>query len=247
MFRDQLIERESLIGTWVKTPSPIVVEVLAQTGLDVVCLDAEHAPFGRLELDACIHAGVAANLPMLVRVASAAPHHILQALDSGATGVVVPHVSDALQASEVVRSAQYVPGGRGYAGTTRAGGFGTKSMADHKIRSAEEIVVIIQIEDVAAVENIEEIVAVEGIDAVFIGPADLSVSMGAEGPAAIEVSQAIDRVIAAALGASVPVGIFANTKEQFDRFRSQGITLLLAQSDHAFLQAGARQLCEFGT
>ena len=92
-FRERLLSGEVLAGTFVKTPSPIICEVLGLTGLDVVCLDAEHAPFGRVELDGCIAALRAAGMPGLVRVAANSPEYILQALDYGATGVVVPHVT----------------------------------------------------------------------------------------------------------------------------------------------------------
>lgn len=85
-FRQRLLNSDLLVGTWIKTPSPIVCEVLGKSDLDVLCLDAEHAPFGRLELDACICATRAVGLTPLVRVPSADPHNILNALDCGATG-----------------------------------------------------------------------------------------------------------------------------------------------------------------
>ena len=79
-LRSRLRDRHRLIGTWVKTPSPILVEVLAATELDLLVLDAEHAPFGRLELDTCAFAAGALGMDVLVRVPTAQPHHLLQAL-----------------------------------------------------------------------------------------------------------------------------------------------------------------------
>ena len=85
-FRDRLGTGAALIGTFVKTPSPIVCEVLASTSLDAVCLDAEHAPFGRKDLDSCIHALRSAGMPCLVRLQNGSAEVILNALDCGATG-----------------------------------------------------------------------------------------------------------------------------------------------------------------
>ncbi len=245
MFRDRLVGGETLVGSWLKSPSPAVMEVLAESALDVICLDAEHAPFGRTELDVCIHAARAAGMPTLVRVAAFEPHYVLQALDSGATGVLVPHVRSAEEAAALVRSAHFVPGGRGYAGTTRAGGFGTKPMPEHRADSRAETVVIAQIEDVEALAVIDDIVAVAGLDAVFIGPMDLSVSMGAAGPTDLDVLAAIKMVTERSVAAGTPVGIFANTKEQLNVYAEFGITLFLMQSDHAFIQAGADNLATF--
>ena len=243
-LRARLAARERLVGTWVKTPSPIVVEVLADTDLDLLVLDAEHAPFGRVELDACTATARAGGMDVIVRVASSQPHHVLQALDSGATGVLVPHVRSGDEAEAVARSARFGPGGRGYAGSTRAAGYGTKPIADHKADSAAETMVIAQIEDAEAVAETAAIAATPGIDAVFIGTVDLSVSMGSTGPDTPEVLEAVAAIAASARAADCPVGIFANTRVQVERFVELGVTLFLMQSDHAFLRAGAAALGE---
>ena len=97
-FRRRLIDREAIIGTFIKTPSSIVAEVLGLSQLDVVAIDSEHAPFGRVEADLCIGAFRAADMPSLVRVADDSATQLRNALDSGANGVVVPHVVDPGQA-----------------------------------------------------------------------------------------------------------------------------------------------------
>ncbi|MCH8250788.1 MAG: aldolase, partial [Proteobacteria bacterium] len=125
-FRGQLIAGTQIVGTFVKTPSPIVAEVLSLSALDVFCIDTEHAPFGRLELDLCVAAFRAADCPCLVRVASDSPAEIRNALDSGATGILVPHVTSAEQAAAIVKAAYFGEGGRGYAGSSRAADFSTK-------------------------------------------------------------------------------------------------------------------------
>ena len=103
-FRERLLAGDLLAGTWVKTPHPHVVEVLSLTSLDVLVLDAEHAPFDRGSLDSCILAARAGGKPVLVRPPSAAAEHILNALDCGADGVILPHIRTA--AAEVIVIAQ---------------------------------------------------------------------------------------------------------------------------------------------
>jgi 2-keto-3-deoxy-L-rhamnonate aldolase RhmA len=242
LLRTKLASGDRLIGTWIKTPSPIVVEVLADTELDLVILDAEHAPFGRFELDACVFAAKASGMDVLVRVPNAEPHHILQALDTGATGVLVPHVRTAEEAVKVSRSARFGPGGRGYAGSTRAAGYGTKPMAEHKAESDSRTVVVVQLEDAEAVAHAGEIAAIEGIDGIFIGTVDLSVSLDASGPDAPAVLEAVDEILRAACEEGCPVGVFANSAEQVSHFAAIGATLFLMQSDHAFLRSGAAAL-----
>ena len=193
LFRERLVSGEVLAGTFVKTPSPIICEVLGLTELDVVCLDAEHAPFGRVELDGCLAALRSAGMPGLVRVAANSPEYILQALDYGATGVVVPHVTTPEQAATVVRSTHFGAGGRGYAGSTRAAGYTTRPMREHLSDSASATTVIVQVEDREAVDAIDDLCAVDGIDCLFIGRVDLTVSLNADSPSAEVVLKAMKK------------------------------------------------------
>ena len=193
-FRQRLVNRDLLIGTWIKTPSPIVCEVLGKSDLDALCLDAEHAPFGRLDLDTCISATRAAGMTALVRVPSADPPKILSALDCGATGVVVPHVKTREDAEAICLWSLYGPGGRGYAGSTRAAGFGGKAIADHLRDSTADTTIIAQIEDLEALDAIDDITAVERVDCLFIGRIDLSVALGKTDPSDPVVVEAVDGV-----------------------------------------------------
>jgi len=231
-----------LIGTWVKTPSPIVCEVLGKTGLDVLCLNAEHAPFGRLELDACVAATRAGGLPGLVRVPSADPHDILNALDCGATGIVVPHVRTPSDAEAICLRSLYGPRGRGYAGSTRAAGFGGREIATQLRESAEQTTIIAQIEDVEALDAIDEIAAVERVDCLFIGRIDLTVSLGKTDPSDSTVIEAVEKICTASTKAGTPVGMFVSTVDEAKQWIAKGVSLFLLASDQAFLMAGARSL-----
>ncbi|TQV81184.1 aldolase [Exilibacterium tricleocarpae] len=241
-FRQRLLQGEPLIGTFVKTPSPIVCEILGLTPLDTICIDAEHAPFGRLELDGCLLALRAAQMPALVRVPSAAPAELANALDCGATGVVVPHVCSAAEAQALAQAARYGRGGRGYAGSPRAAGYTTKSMAAHKADSAAQTTVIAQIEDIEAVDAIDEIAAVAGIDCLFVGRIDLTVALGADSPNDPAVIAAVEKVCAAGRAAGRPVGMFVPNVEEAAHWRKQGASLFLLSSDHIFMLRGAGDL-----
>ncbi len=240
-LRERLHARDLLAGTWVKTPHPHVVEVLALSPLDLIVLDAEHAPFDRGTLDLCIMAARAGGKPVLVRPASSAHEHILNALDCGADGVIVPHVRSAAEAREIVRACHYVPGGRGFAGSSRAAGYTTLGMANHRER-AKDVIVIAQIEDVEAVEAIDEIAAVEGIDALFVGRADLTISYAAVTPDDAIVVAAVDRICAAGQAAGRTVGMFLGRVGDVPEWRAKGASLFVLQSDQDFLLKGAAGL-----
>lgn len=240
-FGARLRDGELLSGTWVKTPSAIIVEVLALTPLDCLVLDAEHAPFDRRDLDACIMAARAADKPVLVRPASAAAEQVLNALDCGATGVVLPHIRSAAEAAAAVAMCHYGPGGRGFAGSSRAAGYTTLGMARHRA-AAQAVTVIAQIEDVEAVEAIDAIAAVPGIDALFIGRADLTIAYGAATPDDAVVVDAVARICAAGRAAGRTVGMFLGRVGDVPKWREAGASLFILGSDHDFILGGAARL-----
>jgi len=241
-FRESLIGGDLIVGAFVKTPSPIVFEVLGLTALDCLCLDAEHAPFDRLAIDACVMAARAAGKPILVRTPTSAPEHILNALDCGATGVVLPHIRSVEEAKAAALAACYGAGGRGYAGSSRAADYTTKSMADHLSGSAATTTVIAQIEDIEAVETIDAIAHVPGIDALFVGRVDLTVAMGASSQDDPRVVAAVERVCGAGRAAGRTVGMFLSRPDDIAAWRDKGASLFLLGSDHAFMLAGAAEL-----
>ena len=154
-----MLSRDLLAGTFVKTPHHVLIEVLAQTELDFLCLDAEHAPFDRSSLDACLAVATALDFPIVIRVGNNSPREILQALDYGAVGIVAPHIDTAEKAEDLARAARFGLNGRGYAGSSRWAGYATQKMSDLLAKSKEETVVIAQIEEPRGVEEAEAIAA----------------------------------------------------------------------------------------
>lgn len=241
-FRNRLLSGEQLIGTWIKTPSAIVCDLLARTPLDTLCLDAEHAPFDRLMLDSCVNAMQAQQMPSLIRVPSASAEGIQNALDIGATGVVVPHVDSVAVAERIAKASRFGAGGRGYAGSTRAAGYTLNPMADNLARSREETCVIAQIEDLEALSVLDDIAAVAGIDCLFVGRIDLTVALGADSPNAPEVIEAVEAICAAGQKAGRSVGMFVGNIDEVPRWQKAGANFFLLNSDHGFMLSGAKQL-----
>lgn len=238
--RRKMLAGETLVGTFVKTPSVDVLEVLILAGLDFVCFDGEHAPFDRTGLNACMAVARAADLPTLVRVPAGLPHEIGMALDAGATGVVVPHVTDVATARAIAKAARFGPGGRGYAGSTRWAGFATDTMPNILSRSRDETIVIAQIEDAEAVEVCEDIAAVEGIDGLFIGPADLTVAYGETDVNNDALHAAMARGGAAAKAAGKAYMTFVPNAEAGRALEKYGFTMWFVASEHTWMLQGAR-------
>jgi len=241
-FRARLLNGDPLIGTWIKTPSPIIAEVLGLTPLDCVCLDTEHAPFDRLSLDTCISALRKADQPCLVRIPSLTPEHALNALDCGATGIVAPHIKSKDDAVALATMCRYGPGGRGYAGSTRAAGYTTSPMGKNLQYGTENTAVIAQIEDIEALDAIDTIAAVDGIDCLFIGRIDLTVALGATAPGDTIVVEAVEKICHAGSQAGRRVGMFVGVMQEIPKWRALGVSLFILKSDQAFLLDGAKRL-----
>lgn len=241
-LRDRMLRGDILSGTFQKTPAHEVFEVLAMSGLDFIALDAEHSPFDRGRLDACLAVARALKFPTLVRVPTGSPAEILIALDSGATGVIVPHVDSAEKARDIARWARFGHGGRGYAGSTRWAGYATRTMPEILDQSRTETIVIAQIEEPEGVEAIDAIAGTEGIDGVFVGPADLCVCLGVTDMAAPELREAMRKVGVAAKAHRKTYMTFAPNTQSAAELNALGITMFFIGSEHAYLLAGARQV-----
>jgi len=240
-LRERMHAGQILAGTFQKTPSHDVLEVLSLSGLDFVCLDAEHASFGRQQLDACLAVARALDFPTLVRSPSAEPAMLQQVLDAGAHGVVVPHVFSADKAAAVARAARFGHGGRGYAGSTRWAGFATRKMPEILAQSRDETVVIVQIEEPEGVEACEAIAATDGVDGLFVGPADLAVCLGETDLAAPPVREAMGRVGRACARHGKTFMTFAASAESGPALAELGVTMYFIGSEHGFLLDGARR------
>ncbi|MDB5872969.1 MAG: aldolase [Ramlibacter sp.] len=239
-FRTRFRRREVLLGTFVKTPSPHVVELLGDAGLDFVVIDAEHAAFDRGAVDLALLAAKAAGLTALVRTADGRAATLLAALDDGAAGVIVPHIDSAGQAAETAASCRY-GGTRGYSNSPRAGSFGASPMWRHVDDADSAATVIAMIESQESAHDIAGILAADGLDGVLVGRADLAVSLRDRTPDTRLAAALIERVIAAAVAAGKPVCIFAANVGETEGFLRQGVTAFIVSSDQAMLRSASRE------
>jgi 4-hydroxy-2-oxoheptanedioate aldolase len=230
---------ESLVGAFVSTPTLATSELLAACGFDVLVADAEHSPLSPADAQTIIAGADLGGLPALVRLSDDSATSIQYALDAGAAGVIVPRVHTAAQTAAVIAAATYPPAGARGAGPGRASLYGLDRVASMEEARAETLIAV-QIESAEAVANLDAILAVERLGMVFVGPNDLSHSLGR--PPEEELRRIIDDVLVRAHAAGVHTGILAPTPELVDRYRRAGVSLLLTGSDLAMLAAGARAL-----
>lgn len=240
-FRQRLRGGESLIGTFLKTPTTHATEILGSVGFDFVVVDAEHAPFDRGDIDMIALAGRAAKISVLVRVQKADPAEIVSALDCGATGVLVPHVTDAQTAREIVAAATYANGSRGFSNSPRAGDYGRLGFRDHIAGADAQVAVLAMIEDLEAIEDLDGIFAVEGIAGAFIGRGDLSAKLGTNSPDAPEIRALVERIAEAAKRHGMPLlaHVGAIDAADADWLREQGVTAFIVASDQGFMRQAA--------
>jgi 4-hydroxy-2-oxoheptanedioate aldolase len=236
-FRKRCIDREPLIGTFSAIPHPVAIEVAAQAGPDFLCIDWEHSQISRERIEDLIRAADVHRVPAIVRVPGHAPESIAAVLDAGAAGVLVPRISTAEQARAAVLATRYPPIGERGVGPGRAAGYGYR-IPDYLSKANDELVLAIQVETSEGLANIAEIVAVVGVDVIFVGPGDLSVSIGALGPEGKnKLDEAIRHITRTALAANRAVGIFRPSTDDIADWWTTGISFFVLASDTMFLGA----------
>lgn len=192
-------ENKPALGCSLMFPSPQLVEMLGHAGFDWVLLDCEHGSLSLSDVEIMAMAADAAGLTAIARPRSNSPADIQSVMDRGVAGVQIPHVNTAEEARRAVQSVKFGPGAaRGLAAGTRPDRWGLGArMPDFTAQANATSLVCVQIEHQEAVANIDDILQVEGIDVFFIGPSDLSQSMGHPGnPKAPQVAAAIEATLA---------------------------------------------------
>jgi 4-hydroxy-2-oxoheptanedioate aldolase len=232
-LKQSLRNGETVYGLLNSVPAPLLVEMLGYAGYDFVILDLEHVNTNPETLENMIRAAECAGLTALVRVPGMDAAAILRALDSGAQGIVVPHVQNRAEAEAAVSSSRYYPlGQRGISGG-RTTGFGRLDLPSYFEQANAELLVAVMIEDRAGVENIDSIVSVPGIDLVLEGAIDLSQSYGVPGQAQHpDVQAAILTVAEACRKNGVPFCAVPRLPEQREYWLRCGV--------HAFLLGDER-------
>lgn len=213
ILKEKLAQGKQPLGTFVGTASPAVVECLGCAGLDFVILDNEHSPVEAETTAAMVRAAELRNVTPLARVREISRPAILKLLDVGVQGLIIPDVRGTEDVRRVVDYAKYAPVGRRGFCPSRKDGWGTDpqcGVLDTMAHFNQETLVISQCETAEALSDIETIAAMDGVDGIFIGPFDLSISMGMPGD--FENPQfraALARILSACRAAGKPCLIFA--------------------------------------
>jgi 4-hydroxy-2-oxoheptanedioate aldolase len=216
-FRSRLVAGEPLFGAWSVLSSVLSVRLLAAAGLDYVVIDLQHGEATETDLPGLTSAIRLAGATPIARVRHAHTADIGRALDLGCEGVIVPNVDSAAQARQVAGAVRYPPAGHRSVGGVLAG---------------SEPFCLVMAESAAALAELDATLAVDGVDGLYVGPGDLSLSLGCRAdPDDPVLDQALRRIRAACAAAGKPVGVHAADGVTARRYREAGCTLITAAVD----------------
>lgn len=234
---------ESVVGSWVSIGHPAMAEIPAALSFDFVIVDTEHTSTSLETVENVLRAvdGTPGPTESVVRVAANDETQIKRVLDLGVAGVMVPMVESAAEAQAVVDAVRYPPAGnRGIAGS-RASRYGL-DLAANVDSAGEGLLTVVQVESEAGLANVDEIAAVEGVDVLFVGPADLSASLGIFGEWDHErYVDAIERVVSAAEEYDIAAGILAIDAEDVTEQLAMGFRFTVAGVDATHVVDGCRK------
>jgi 2-dehydro-3-deoxyglucarate aldolase/4-hydroxy-2-oxoheptanedioate aldolase len=241
LLRRRILSGETLFGAWASLGSPGSAEIVGRAGFDWLVVDMEHGNTTEAELLAHLNAIEASGAVALVRPQSGERLRIGRALDMGAAGVVVPRLDTVEQVREAVTFLRYPPTGqRGVALLTRGARFGTVNHAGVAALN-DDIVGVVQIESPAALEAADALAAIDGVDVLFVGPADLSHSLGIPGQFSNDAYQsALRTVVAACRAHGKAAGILLYDHASFKPHLDLGYTFVGLGADISFVNEGAR-------
>jgi 2-keto-3-deoxy-L-rhamnonate aldolase RhmA len=246
-MKAKLVAGQPALGMSIMIPSPQLVEMAGGLGFDWVLIDCEHGTITLETVELMIMAAEASGVTAIVRPRSKDAQDIVEVMDRGAAGVQVPHVMSGADARAAVEAVKFHPmGRRSLAAGTRASGYGYRgSLGAFTEVANRETLICAQIEDEAALPNVEDILQVAGVDVFFIGPSDLSQSMGHPGnPKAEPVAKAIDATLKKIVAAGKTPGMPATTENvgaavaRGVRYIYNHAPTLLGTAAAAYLQAG---------
>ena len=234
---------EVLYGPFIDSGNEDIVEIVALAGFDYIIIDCEHSPADPMMALRMVRAADARRLPSLIRVNNSMPSTILKMMDIGSSGIMAPLIHDAEMARNVGASVRYYPHGRRGTALMRGSDYGFLHIDDYFSKTNSDAFVMVQAESVEAVKNIEEIVQVEEVDAIFIGPYDLSQSMGI--PGQVESQPILDIVKSAGKtirdAGKIPA-ILAGNYEKAKMFADWGFQLITYSTDLDIFSKAAREI-----
>lgn len=241
-LRDKLDSGESVFGCFTRYRDPALTEFIAMQGWDFLIFDGEHGTLEPRDIEEHCRAAEVRAVTPIARVTTNQPHIILRYLDTGIHGIHVPWVNSAVEVEQAVASVKYQPSGQRGLASSRASDWGmTESIGEYTRRANRETFVVIHIETAEAVEAVEQYVDVDGVDVLFIGPTDLSHSLGHPGDITHpDVIAAIERVRGVVVPSEKTFGIFARTPETALHWQERGARYFATTPDR-FMKTGMQQ------
>lgn len=243
-LKEKLDSGSPVLGTFLQIPAAEIAEIVALGGFDCAIVDTEHGMFGVDVGLSLVRACDAAGLAAVLRVPGIQEHRITQALDFGASAVMIPNVKTRRDAERAVMAAKFYPNGqRGVCPFTRGASYNSLDDPEYYRRANTKTAVVLQIEAAEGVANLDAILAVPHIDCVFVGPFDLSQSLGIPGEVEDKrIFEAMEDIVARAGRRAVAVGNFAVTIQQAHRFLDMGIRFLAYGADTLIIARTFRDL-----
>ena len=243
-LRSKLRAQEFVVGTFLEIASPALVEMLGLAGFDFVVVDREHGAINLQDTENLVRAGHSTGISVVVRVPNCEPAVISQPLDMGAAGIHVPQIETAEMAGLAVNSSKYHPlGNRGLQVYVRAASYGAQAAADYIATTGQDPVIVAQVEGKTGLANLDAILDVPGIDVAFIGPYDLSQSLGFPGQVThASVTQAITGAAQKARKTGKYIGTYCDNVDSALRYRSCGVSYLTVSIDAYIFLSGARAI-----
>lgn len=242
---------EIVFGTFFKVYSPAMMEIVGKLGFDFTIIDTEHNSLSYTEVENLVRAADSVGLCSIIRTQDASESTILHALDTGAGGIQVPSLHTVDEVKGVIAKSKYFPlGMRGWGNGTRAGDYALTNAKEYLEYSNENSMLIIHIENVEMVEQIEELCQIPYIDVFFVGPGDLSQSMGRPGQINDpEVVAKVEKVIATARKYGKSVGTYIAGEASLEKYIKLGARYIVWKSDMAIyveaLKAAVQKLTSF--
>ena len=225
LLREKLNQGQYVVGPFMKLSSPAVVEIMGLAGFDYVIIDCEHGPLNMLQAEEMVRAAELAGMSSVIRVANKDPVMISRALDIGANIVQVPQICNRQDAEDVVRAAKFAPlGERGVCRYVRAAKYTAIDKHQYFREANQETMVVIHIEGIEGISNIDEILSVKGLDVIFLGPYDLSQSLGVHGEVEhFKVIEMMHEVTKKAKNKNIAVGTFVDNTRMAEKWIQLGI------------------------
>lgn len=242
-FKQRLHSGEPLIGLWLGLADPYCAELAANAGFDWLLLDGEHAPNDLRGMLGQLQAVAPYPAQPVIRPAIGDSTMIKQLLDIGAQTLLIPMVETAEQASHMVSAMRYPPAGIRGVGSPLARASRWNTVTDYATKADEQMCLLVQIENLAGLEQLDAIIEVEGVDGIFIGPVDLSASMGYLGnPGHPEVQAAVENAILRITKAGKAAGILSSDPTLSRRYLELGARFVAVGVDTSILMSGLQNL-----